>query len=234
MIYRACLRILGRPHDAEDVAQEAFLAAFRSIGGFRGEGSVRGWLMRIATRQAFRDWLSAARRPTSTRSASRCSRTRAPIQRGWWSSRNAEARSATPWRRCRIRTARRSRCGSSVSCRSPRSPRPRAPTEHGEDPSAPRPGAAAPDARSGGRSMIRHPYGPDELDRTDPELDGLAEQLQDYASGAELQPPGRPRGAHPCGHRRRAGSGRRVVGALLRLDGQLGNLGPRPRRRRRS
>jgi RNA polymerase sigma-70 factor (ECF subfamily) len=63
MIYRACLRILGRPHDAEDVAQEAFLAAFRSIGGFRGEGSVRGWLMRIATRQAFRRL--AQRRPTA-------------------------------------------------------------------------------------------------------------------------------------------------------------------------
>jgi RNA polymerase sigma-70 factor (ECF subfamily) len=63
MIYRACLRILGRPHDAEDVAQDAFLAAFRSIGGFRGEGSVRGWLMRIATRQAFRRL--AQRRPTA-------------------------------------------------------------------------------------------------------------------------------------------------------------------------
>jgi RNA polymerase sigma-70 factor, ECF subfamily len=63
MIYRACLRILGRPHDAEDVAQEAFLAAFRAIGGFRGEGSVRGWLMRIATRQAFRRL--AQRRPTT-------------------------------------------------------------------------------------------------------------------------------------------------------------------------
>ena len=30
--------------------------------------------------------------------------------------------------------------------------------------------------------MIRHPYGPDELDRTDPELDGIAEQLQDYSA----------------------------------------------------
>ena len=37
--------------------------------------------------------------------------------------------------------------------------------------------------------MIRHPYGPDELDRTDPELDGLAEQLQDYASGQRSSPP---------------------------------------------
>ena len=37
--------------------------------------------------------------------------------------------------------------------------------------------------------MIRHPYGPDELDRTDPELDGIAEQLQDYAAGQSATPP---------------------------------------------
>ena len=63
VIYRACLRILGRAHDAEDVTQESFIIAFRSIGGFRGEGSLRGWLMRIATRQAFRRL--AQRRPTA-------------------------------------------------------------------------------------------------------------------------------------------------------------------------
>jgi RNA polymerase sigma-70 factor (ECF subfamily) len=53
-VYRACLRILGRPHDAEDVAQESFLMAYRSIGTYRGDGPLGGWLMRIATRQAFR------------------------------------------------------------------------------------------------------------------------------------------------------------------------------------
>lgn len=53
-VYRACLRILGRPHDAEDVTQESFVAAYRSIRTYRGEGSLRGWLLRIATRQAFR------------------------------------------------------------------------------------------------------------------------------------------------------------------------------------
>ena len=53
-VYRVCLRILGRPHDAEDVTQESFVAAYRSIRGYRGEGSLRGWLLRIATRQAFR------------------------------------------------------------------------------------------------------------------------------------------------------------------------------------
>ena len=53
-VYRACLRIIGRQHDAEDVTQEAFVTAYRSIRGYRGEGSLRGWLLRIAQRLAFR------------------------------------------------------------------------------------------------------------------------------------------------------------------------------------
>jgi RNA polymerase sigma-70 factor, ECF subfamily len=53
-VYRACLRILGRPQDAEDVTQETFVAAYRAIGSYRGDGPLRGWLLRIATRQAFR------------------------------------------------------------------------------------------------------------------------------------------------------------------------------------
>jgi RNA polymerase sigma-70 factor (ECF subfamily) len=53
-VYRACLRILGRSHDAEDVTQESFVAAFRAIRTYRGEGSLRAWLLRIATRQSFR------------------------------------------------------------------------------------------------------------------------------------------------------------------------------------
>lgn len=62
-VYRACLRILGRAHDAEDVTQESFVAAYRAIGTYRGEGSLQGWLLRIATRQAFRRL--AQRRPTA-------------------------------------------------------------------------------------------------------------------------------------------------------------------------
>ena len=53
-VYRACLRILGRPHDAEDVAQESFVMAYRALGSYRGDGPLGGWLMRIATRHAFR------------------------------------------------------------------------------------------------------------------------------------------------------------------------------------
>ncbi len=53
-VYRTCLRILGRRHEAEDVAQESFVMAYRSLAGYRGEGPLGGWVARIATRQAYR------------------------------------------------------------------------------------------------------------------------------------------------------------------------------------
>ena len=46
-VYNLCLRMLGSRQPAEDVAQEAFLSAFRSLGRMRGP-TVRAWLLRIA------------------------------------------------------------------------------------------------------------------------------------------------------------------------------------------
>lgn len=44
---------LGAPSaDVDDLLQEAFFRAFRSIGSFRGEASFRGWLFRIAANAA--------------------------------------------------------------------------------------------------------------------------------------------------------------------------------------
>jgi RNA polymerase sigma-70 factor (ECF subfamily) len=37
------------PADVEDLVQEAFFRAFRALGSWRGDGSFRGWLFRIAT-----------------------------------------------------------------------------------------------------------------------------------------------------------------------------------------
>jgi RNA polymerase sigma factor (sigma-70 family) len=46
---------------ADDVAQDAFLAAFEQIGEFRGEGSFRSWVSRIAARLYARRWRREAR-----------------------------------------------------------------------------------------------------------------------------------------------------------------------------
>ncbi len=53
-IYRTCYRIVGRADEAEDVAQESFVTAYRAMGGYRGDGALGGWLARIAVRQSFR------------------------------------------------------------------------------------------------------------------------------------------------------------------------------------
>lgn len=56
-VYRACLRILGRPADAEDVAQESMVIGYRSLRTYRGNGPLGAWLVRIATRRAYRHLL---------------------------------------------------------------------------------------------------------------------------------------------------------------------------------
>ena len=49
---RTAMTALGRQEDAEDVAQEAFLLAWRKLGGFRGDSSFRTWLLTIVWRKA--------------------------------------------------------------------------------------------------------------------------------------------------------------------------------------
>lgn len=51
-VYRVALRMLGSPADAEDVAQETFVQAWRSLARFRGESGFGTWLYRIATNRA--------------------------------------------------------------------------------------------------------------------------------------------------------------------------------------
>lgn len=58
-IVASCTRVLGDRHEAEDVAQEAFMIAFRSLATWRGDGAFGAWISRIAVRLAVR---RAARR----------------------------------------------------------------------------------------------------------------------------------------------------------------------------
>jgi RNA polymerase sigma-70 factor (ECF subfamily) len=46
-LYRIARSVLRDAADAEDVLQEAYLAAYRAIGSFRGEASLATWLSRL-------------------------------------------------------------------------------------------------------------------------------------------------------------------------------------------
>ena len=48
-VFNTALGIVQNSADAEDVAQEVFIQAYRSIGSFKGESKLSTWLYRIAT-----------------------------------------------------------------------------------------------------------------------------------------------------------------------------------------
>lgn len=47
-VYRLCYRYVNNHHDANDLAQDAFLKAYRAISKFRGDSSFSTWIYRIA------------------------------------------------------------------------------------------------------------------------------------------------------------------------------------------
>ena len=63
VVYNLACRICRRPEDAEEVLQDTFLEIARSLHQFRGEGSLAGWIRRIAARKA----LMSLRRERSRR-----------------------------------------------------------------------------------------------------------------------------------------------------------------------
>ena len=50
--YRVALSITRRDDIAQDVVQDAFIKAFRALGGFRGDSSFRTWMMTVTANEA--------------------------------------------------------------------------------------------------------------------------------------------------------------------------------------
>lgn len=53
-VFVTALRLLASRAEAEDVAQDSFLAAFRDIGAIRNPSAIGGWLLKITVRQVHR------------------------------------------------------------------------------------------------------------------------------------------------------------------------------------
>jgi RNA polymerase sigma-70 factor (ECF subfamily) len=62
-VIKLVARLLRDPTEAEDVAQEAFVKAYRALGSFRGDSAFYTWLYRIAVNTARNSIASRQRRP---------------------------------------------------------------------------------------------------------------------------------------------------------------------------
>jgi RNA polymerase sigma-70 factor (ECF subfamily) len=71
-VFRAALACVRSPAEADDVAQEAFVTAYRKLGTFRGDAQFRTWLLSITWRKAIdrrksiSRWLRLAVTPSRT------------------------------------------------------------------------------------------------------------------------------------------------------------------------
>ena len=63
VVFGLCYRMMGHRQDAEDVAQEAFVRALRSIAGFDATRPLRPWLLEIAANRCRTALARRARRP---------------------------------------------------------------------------------------------------------------------------------------------------------------------------
>jgi len=62
-VYRLCYRYVNNHEDANDLAQDVFLKAWKAIGRFRGESALSTWLYRIAVNACLN--FRAVRRPAT-------------------------------------------------------------------------------------------------------------------------------------------------------------------------
>ncbi len=60
-VFRLAYLLLGDPDEAEDIAQETFLRAYKALKGFDPERPLRPWLLRIASNLAHNRYRSIGR-----------------------------------------------------------------------------------------------------------------------------------------------------------------------------
>ncbi|MGH8907829.1 MAG: RNA polymerase sigma factor [Egibacteraceae bacterium] len=65
-VYAICLRYFGNPADAEDAAQDTFVAVYRRAGTYGGTARFSTWIYRVATNACNDIGRKRARRPQTT------------------------------------------------------------------------------------------------------------------------------------------------------------------------
>ncbi len=65
MIHSLCYRLTGSMEDAEDLAQDTFVQAYRNLAQFRAEAKVSSWLYRIAVNRCL-NWRKYRQRQDQT------------------------------------------------------------------------------------------------------------------------------------------------------------------------
>jgi RNA polymerase sigma-70 factor (ECF subfamily) len=78
-VYRAAYAALGSAQDADDVAQETFVAVYQKLQGFRGDSAFRTWVLSIAWRKALDRRRSIGRWVRLTLAHGRSDETGAPL-----------------------------------------------------------------------------------------------------------------------------------------------------------
>jgi len=79
-VYRLCYRYVNDHEDANDLAQDAFIRAWRAVGRFRGDSAFSTWLYRIAVNACLNH--RARRRPASEEISDRIADPRQGADRG--------------------------------------------------------------------------------------------------------------------------------------------------------
>lgn len=65
-VYNIAFRLMGNHHDASDLAQEALIKVYRSIGKFRGESSFTTWLYHVVSNVCRDELRRRSRHPVSS------------------------------------------------------------------------------------------------------------------------------------------------------------------------